>query len=157
MTTAIPKQLPAVDCLVEETQCAKWSAAMTVGFYRPPAPCTVGRFFFKKGASHSLGCNDGSKCDVCNGQISFQIGTFKNQSRHDWTSLDIKCHNSSELTRTLSSLFFRTHLAVSSFFGIATCGRRVGGNQLCESRNVMLFEGNAFLLKVCHLCSLGST
>ena len=46
---------------------------------------------------------------------------------------------------------------VSSFFGIATYGKRVGGNQLCESIDVMLLKGNAFLLKVSHLCGLGST
>jgi len=39
-----PPELPADDRRVAETQWARWSAAMTVGFYRPPQ-CTVGKFF----------------------------------------------------------------------------------------------------------------
>ena len=45
----------------------------------------------------------------------------------------------------------------SSFLSIATYGSQLWGNQLCEIIDVMLLKGNTLLLKVCHLCGLGST
>ena len=114
MATSIPKELPADDRRVEETQCAKWSAAMTVGFYRPPAPCTVGRFvFFWKGHLITrIGAD--AKWGVIDRQISYQIKNLypKNilyNPLHHWTFLDIR----------MSELFW-THRVL--FVSVLRCG-----------------------------------
>ena len=45
-------------------------------------------------------------------------------------------------------------LLSACFLSIATYGSQVGGNQPRESIDVVLFEGDTFLHKVSHLCSL---
>ena len=92
--TAIPKELP-VDRRVEETQCAKWSAAMTVGFYRPPAPCTVRRFVLLRKGHLIARIGEDAKWGVINRQTSYQIKNLYPRNilynpLHHWTFLDIR-------------------------------------------------------------------
>ena len=77
------------------TQCAKWSAAMTVGFHKPPAPCTVGRYFFLRKGHLIARIGADAKWGVINRQISYQIKNIypKNilyNPLHHWTFLDIR-------------------------------------------------------------------
>ena len=88
-------QLPADDRRVEETEFAKWSAAMTVGFTDLQHRARLEGFFFLRKGHLIARIGEDAKWGGINRQISYQIkNLYPNHilynPLHHWTFLDIR-------------------------------------------------------------------